>query len=610
MINRGKKKFLFWMMWAGLVAVYFVIKYQSPHWIELLFQRGALGLFDLIIHDAKTHTLDYYLGRVHELVFGPLEMVVSGLALLLICRRYLKNANGLVFGAAIFAYLLITKWEVLFFPPYGEAGAGPLAEAIWLYRHHFDYVGLFHQASYSDGGPKVYLFSIYPGFIALLLTLMPTVAGFIFIYHVLMLMAAATVVALFGGILLKIYDREIAMLLSLILLALPLFQSMTEFIDMEMMCLFFAVAAVYFLADKRIALAGIMAIMSSAVKAPGSITCAAIFTAGVGLFLFDAEFKKKPKVLLWSAVPLLFGFVKLYLVKTFVRYAPVPAGKIAFLIGWRPLLESKFLLLFLGLSLFGILWVWDTERNVKAQNNKPFCVRHFIPWVNIIFVLIWFAMYLNVSVMGPRYKLLLAPFLLFSVFFALFSLVTSERARRIILTAAILVSFWGSYGLFHLNPMRSYSYAFNELERSLEYRNDLKLDVLLAKTLQEEYPGYPVVAPFVIAQELAQPELGYVRQPLDVTIYGFNINYSGIKNFTGISSMDLSRTIWVGFEHEPSKPGLEYPIDSKMDKVVKKLKVGNKNITLFQGGYAVERMARVYQHFYPQIQEKLRPTPK
>ena len=245
-------------------------------------------------------------------------MVLSGLALLLICRRYLNNSNGLVFGAVIFAYLLITKWEVLFFPPYGETGAGPLAEAIWLYRHHFDYVGLFHQNTYNSGGPKIYFFSIYPGFIALLLTLMPSVPVFLFTYHVLMFVCAAAVIVLFRSMLSKIYNQEIAVLLSLLLLALPLFQSMTELIDMEMLCLFFSVMAVYFLVNKKIALAGVMAIISTAVKDPGSIACAVVFTAGVVLFLFDAEFKKKPKVLLWSAAALFFGLAKLYLLKILV----------------------------------------------------------------------------------------------------------------------------------------------------------------------------------------------------------------------------------------------------------------------------------------------------
>ena len=74
--------------------------------------------------------------------------MMSGLLLTAIVLVFLKNAKARAFGAMVFAYLVLTKIEVLFYPPYGDAIGGPFSEAIWLARHGFDYVELFHQDGY------------------------------------------------------------------------------------------------------------------------------------------------------------------------------------------------------------------------------------------------------------------------------------------------------------------------------------------------------------------------------------------------------------------------------------------------------------------------------
>src|SRR3989338_3201886 len=124
-------------------------------------------------------------GRAEEILWGPLSILSAAIFLIIYIRRYLKEAAGRQIFLAVFIFLLIVKFEVLFFPPYGEVVAGPFAEALWLKDHSFNYLALVHAHNFTTGGPKVYLFSIYPTFQALLMKLTPSVKVFLIINHAL-----------------------------------------------------------------------------------------------------------------------------------------------------------------------------------------------------------------------------------------------------------------------------------------------------------------------------------------------------------------------------------------------------------------------------------------
>jgi hypothetical protein len=226
--------------------------------------------------------------------------------------------------------------------------------------------------------------------------------------------------------------------------------------------------------------------------------------------------------------------------------------------------------------------------------------------MGLIFTTMWFAMYLNLSVMGPRYKLLLAPFLILSCVFVFTYFVKSKKIVHSILVMAILLSCLGAYGLFHPTKVQSHTYSFNELERSLEYRNDLKLDQILVKTMEEEYADYHIGAPFVVAQILSLPELGYVTKPLDVTVYGMSLYYGGIKNFAGLEQMPVRESIWIGFKKNEFVHNLPFPIDPQYDKIIREVVWGDKEVVLFQGGIAIERMRRVFEYIRSKSLEQLK----
>jgi len=191
--------------------------------------------------------------------------------------------------------------------------------------------------------------------------------------------------------------------------------------------------------------------------------------------------------------------------------------------------------------------------------------------------------------MAYRYELLLLPFLAFCILFSLDAVINSRKILSWILLFVIFLGSVGSYGLFHFKKYKSTIYSYHKFERSLEYRNDLKMHMMLAEEIEDKYAGFAVGAPFVIAQKLALKNLGYVKKPLDVVIYGMGCTYGGIRSFPGLRKMNISKTVWVGFRDNHITDKFDYPIDKK-DKVLKKIIYGDNKITLFMGGFAIEKM--------------------
>jgi len=211
--------------------------------------------------------------------------------------------------------------------------------------------------------------------------------------------------------------------------------------------------------------------------------------------------------------------------------------------------------------------------------------------------------------MQPRYPLLLAPFMIYLIIYCAYTFTKNDTFIMGFLVTLILMASLGSHGLFSFKPEGSSAYSYNTLERSLEYRNDLKVNKVLAKTLEEKFSNFAIGAPFVQAQMLVMPELGYVTKPLDVFIYGSLSTHERLKEFKGLAQLNIKRTIWVGSEDDHITDQVDFPI-GKNDTVIKEIIAGNKKISLFVGGFAIEKMRqRIFyirqQHKRKIIQQKI-----
>ena len=580
------KKDLFAVLFCSSVVFFLIFKYFTPLAIGVFYRHAQFGPLNILAFSDGLQSLEFYLGRIEDFWNGPLAIVSSSIALLALGKIFLIDANPRKFFLSVFIFIIVTKFEAIFFPVYGELAAGPFAEAVWLLQNHFNYAALVGQPSFTEGGPKVYLSSIYPTFLAFLMRLTPSPQIFLIVLHLLIFAMMAAIATIFRNIFLKIFDRPVAFLSAVLLLSLPLAHSMGEMMSMEMMSVFFIMPSAYYLLNRRLALAGIFSILAVLVKGTSGFMSAAVLVVGVLLFFTEKDRNRWPN-LFWGAFPFGFGLLNLLILRIFVSPVQAPAGTISPLIGIRPLWATSWILV--------LLYALSIAAFVGRKGWRNVVIKEYAPVVLFIIAGMWFALFLNVSVMGYRYQWQLMPFLVAGAIVAVSVFLPSAQVQRG-LVLAILVGSLGSYGLFFKKGILSSEYSYHKFERSLEYRNDLRMHWRLAKELESRFNGWTVGAPFVVAQKLAMPELGYVSKPLPVVIYGMSCTYGGIKNFSGLKNMDLLRTVWVGFLTNHMAAGMDYPI-AKEDKVLEEVGYGDKKIKLFMGGVAIERMRLIVEMY-------------
>ncbi len=562
-------------------AAYFGIRLTGPYAIAYWFSKKSFSLLNTLSLNQGPESLDFYLGRIQETVLGPVEQTLAFLLLAFMIGRYFRDVSLKVFAVIILIFLLMTKFDVLFFPPYGDAIGGPFAEGWWLFEHNFDYPGLFHASTYTVGGPRVYFFSIYPGFLALTLKLIPWTKVFLAFHHILTFALTAGIIAIFREYSRKVFEPVLAFLISLVLLALPLFQSQSEAINMEMPVAFFMVLCAYALVQKRWGTAVVYAVLAAAVKGIGIIACGSVAIV-LSIVIFKTRGTKEKLRLLFLAV--VSALVGAFIVgaKFLFHDAHVQQGMVRWDAGW-PSLKNEFIF-YLFLAACAV-FVFELLRRIVCKQKID-----ILPsGIMFLFTSGWFLLFLNFYAVSPRYRVALYPFLVFFVVYAVTLVLQWKTFNRIIvmcvLVAACLLSYGGFYGTTSDNDHVL-------LERSLEYRNDLEVNRRLVKAAEERYSDALIVAPFTLAQALAIPQLGYVEKKLKVMIYGFSLQYGNIANYPGLKNLNLRRTVFIGVKIAPLSSDFSFPVGPH-DSILEELAVGNKKVSFFMGGFAIETLWRV-----------------
>ena len=569
---------------AALAFLSLALRFLGSQVVYALCDNYTFSILNILSGARGQHVPDFYVGRIQETIFGPLSVLASGLAFLFFALRYLKEANWKSFALCVFIYLLFAKFEILFFPPYGDSVSGPFVEAMWLSRHNFDYARLSQETLFIRGGPKVYLFSLYPTFIALLMKFVPWGKAFLAVNHLIIFAMSAIVCAIFREILRRLYNARVALFLTFLFLSLPLMQSQVEQLNMEMPILFFLMIAFYAVSRKDITRAVIFSTLASLVKVYALYAGVAVFFAGIFLYLTDKDHQGSRKTLFLSLLSLALAFLGAY----GLLYVLNPGGtvdKVGLFQGlhlMRKFPVSYFYLI--SLVLFFVIFLREKTAEAKGLLEKMviFIHNNYIVTFMVLVTAGWFALFSTSAWIPPRYTLILLPSLIISVFYAVDRFMGNDKKKEKMLIAVIIFSLVSSFG-FVYKPIEIEDHAV--VERSLEYRNDLVLHMKIAKTLEHKYSALTIAAPFTLAQMLAFPEIGFVQKKLDVMIYLFPCLYEGVKNFDGIETLDLSRVVWVGVQ----TPFMRAPYlpTGPSDFIIERIFVGNKSATFFFGGYSI-----------------------
>lgn len=182
----------FWAAGVLLTALFLYFKLAGSYVIESLYQQGHFEVLNFLANSSGHRPLDYYLGQVVDVTFGPLSVAITGILLISISHFTLKDSGFKKFALAIFCFLLASKFDVLFNPPYGDPIVAQLAEGIWLAQNHFDYIGLYHQPTLHELG---YFITIYPAFIGILYLLISNIKIFLLVNHLIAFALGAGIIS-------------------------------------------------------------------------------------------------------------------------------------------------------------------------------------------------------------------------------------------------------------------------------------------------------------------------------------------------------------------------------------------------------------------------------
>lgn len=574
-----------------LAALYIFIQSYQDGFITRQFQQQNFELLNQLSGgQTGPQSLDFYLGKSEDITFGPLKSLFSGIALIIFILLCMPQATAFQFGLIIFFYLLLTKFHVLLFPPHGEAIYGPFSDAVWLLRHNMDYFQLLEQPSFNKGGPQIYPTSLYPLFLAWIMHLTPSAPSFLVCIHIIIFLFTAVMISLCREIFKNVFDHTTATLAALLVLAMPLVQSMSELINMEMPTLFFAAIFAHCLINRQMAAASFAAIGSLLVKSPGVICCVAALVCGSLLFLIEKNERGRIQYILWGLFAVFVAAAQ-SIIRSIIVGNETAYNKVGFLIGYQRMSQEPTFWLFLtALVLFLGLLIYRFFKSIKTKEKfVQFLRQHFTAITMFIMAGLWYALYLNFSVLNNRYKLLVVPFFIFCMLYIFTSILKNRKVIQVILILIVGFSFFCSHGFIFDRNVKNSAHTHNIFERSLEYRNDLKLYMKLAKELETHFSDFTIGAAYQAAQALFFREIGYVDKKLDIVLYGMKSNHEGLKDFTGLQNLDIRKTIWAGNYSDQILSAIEYPI-APNDKVIKMIESGDKKIYLFMGGFGIEKM--------------------
>ncbi len=593
-MNTKNKNILFWLFLIAIAGAYIALEFSGSLIIKKLYDAQSFELLNKLSLNNTNESLQFYTERSEDITLGPIKSLLAGIFLIGICLKYLTESSTVIFGGSIFLYLFVTKFKILLFPPYGESIYGPFSDAIWLVRHSLNYIELHKQETFTSGGPLIYPLSIYPLFLAVIIKITKTSAAFLITIHTIVFIFSAIVISIFRKICLKVMTKEQAILSALLVLSMPLFQSMSELINMEMPCLLFAVLTAYYLIESRLILAGICALVSLLVKDPGIIACALVFMGCFLLAILETNVQKKLKIFFWGVLVIGLAFLKGFLRQLMLGKKQLTYNKIGLLIGWPNIYGFKPFWISLAV-LFLLLVIWIVRYRKKEHAIKTFLKDEFIVILMFSMATLYFILYLNFSTLGNRYRLLLVPFFLFPLLYTTFIILQKFKWLNAFLISTIIFSFFCNYGFIFERNVPNALTTHNIFERSLEYRNDLILYMKLAKQIETDYSDYTIGAPLLVAESLNFNEIGYVKRSLPVIVYGMKANHEGLKDFEGIDNLDLRKTIWVGTYNDRIINEIEFPIGPH-DKIMNEITSADKKIYIFKGGFAIDKMLKTLQY--------------
>ena len=483
----------------------------------------------------------------------------------------LINHSVVLFGV-FFTLLVCLRHDVLFYPPYWDSIVGPFAEAIWLANNGFDFVRLAYEVpGYGWGGPRTYFFSWYPSFQAILLRVFPDTSWFLLTNHLLSFGYAATALVAFYRLLRHRFEIGASLLGCGLLMAHPLFITQADAINMEMPVLAGTLVAMALTVQQRSMPGAVVALLVMAVKPTAVIGVAA-------LLLFSIATGESRWKIRWGVRSLLCFGMGTALLQWWLRQAFHLERNDMIVALLQGSLKSILLTLpdFLGLYLVAgfycgmmALAYIGTIRLLRYDFNQ----RERVDLLFSTFFICFTVFYINIVNILPRYLLYCLPALLYCLMM-MFHYILKKPNRVIVAIVLTALIFLGNmHGRFYTPAPGNNGFI---LERSLEYLDDMRLNMKLAGRLEAQYRDVTIVTSQPFIQMLVLPELGYVTAPLDaVTIDGPLLYGPASSSFRSSGGADK---VWV---HAPNAFSSRYGYYAEEDQLIETVSYGKRQAFIF-----------------------------
>jgi len=435
--------------------------------------------------------------------------------------------------AAFFAALVAWRFEVVFSPPYYETALGLFREADFLAETNFDYRRLrFDEAVGNDGGPYVYMTSVLPSLLAVLMKLAPSASWVLVLSHLLWFAAAAWIAVLVVELVRPSTGWAFAIATGAAVVTTPLVAVQAEILSLDVMMAAGVLATALAVSRGRYVMAAFFSTAAFFMKPTGTLATMAtiaylglvlivkLVTSGLRPGLAATRELRRGLAANLAALGLQVGVYYLGGVHARLRRIGSNEGLLA-----NATYICPDLLLVLAACLAGgaALGLVALHRRQRGSHGTMLGAARALLHSLDARPTIWFSLILSAGLLAAiafysrvlviRYLVLGVP-LLWVIAAAVFSRPSWGRWCAIIPCAMVVVNLLNAGGRWFPAPPAPTRHC-SVLERSREYLVDHESTIHGIHKLLDDWHGEPIVAGYPFNYLLSFPRLGVVDRPLE-----------------------------------------------------------------------------------------------
>lgn len=500
----------------------------------------------------------------------------------------------------VIVFLAITVWriQVIASPPFWDSAMGLFVEANFLAETNFDYRRLAHEEkSFTDGGPAVYIVSIMPTLLALLMKISPAPTLTLVVFHLFTFACAAAVFLLTYSLLEPRTGATGAVLAGAAVLTTPLFVVQIDMLGMELPLIACALLVAHLVERQRFVGAALVSTLAFFIKVSGGVLTGATLVY-LGLVVVSGSLSgrtaanRKYWIGIGANLTALAAQVSVFVWLDGLPNRSVEAWDHEVFRGLENLLAGVhlspdfFLLLGIAsLASLGVMAAWVNSLSPQSENDESaaserISVKRIFGQVHAalvdhpLWVLSWIVTLgvvsgLSLAYTIPRYLALPLPFMYVILATLCFARPSWRAPAAMAMALLIGLNVLNLEGRF-FPPLSEEDRTGALQERSLAYLDDHAANIRLVRDLASRHKDATIVASSPLVHFLALPRLGYVEGPL----HGYSMNAFTTPTFKPIERIRADRPESVLIVRDanlfilPSTATCHVPIPSDDDEIV------------------------------------------